>query len=158
MLKNKIAYSALLIATFFISFNAHSEEARIENAEERQVMSLINKMTSSLQRGDIEKVMSTYEEGAIVMFEPGMALADREVSAQVFQEMAALKPEVTYSGHEVFIAGNIAMHISPWSMKGKTPDGQEVKQSGLSVAILRRQKDGDWKMIIDNPYASRLEN
>ncbi|WP_438498976.1 hypothetical protein [Alteromonas australica] len=50
------------------------------------------------------------------------------------------------------------MHISPWSMKGKTPDGQEVKQSGLSVAILRRQKDGDWKMIIDNPYASRLEN
>ena len=58
MLKNKIAYSALLIATFFISFNAHSEEARIENAEERQVMSLINKMTSSLQRGDIEKVMS----------------------------------------------------------------------------------------------------
>lgn len=158
MLKNKIAYSALLMATFFISINVHSEEARIENAEERQVMSLINKMTSSLQRGDIEKVMSTYEEGAIVMFEPGMALADREVSAQIFQEMAALKPKVTYSGHEVFIAGNIAMHISPWSMKGKTPDGQEIKQSGLSVAILRRQKDGDWKMIIDNPYASRLEN
>ncbi len=158
MLKNKIACCALLIATFFISINAYSEEVRIENAEERQVMSLINKMTSSLQRGDIDNVMSTYEEGAIVMFEPGMALADREVSAQIFQEMAALKPEVTYSGHEVFIAGDIAMHISPWSMKGKTPDGQEVKQSGLSVAILRRQKDGDWKMIIDNPYASRLEN
>jgi ketosteroid isomerase-like protein len=41
-------------------------------------------------------------------------------------------------------------------MTGKSPDGQEIKQSGLSVAVLRRQADGGWKMVIDNPHGGRL--
>jgi len=42
--------------------------------------------------------------------------------------------------------------IAPWSMAGTTSDGQEIQQSGLSVAVLRRQADGGWKMVIDNPH------
>ena len=41
-------------------------------------------------------------------------------------------------------------------MKGKTPDGQGIEQSGLSVAILRKQADGEWLMVIDNPHGQHL--
>lgn len=37
-------------------------------------------------------------------------------------------------------------------MAGVAPDGSPVTGSGLSVAVLRRQTDGRWLMVIDNPF------
>ena len=72
--------------------------------------------------------------------------------------MAQANPVFTYSGHEVFIKGNVATHISPWKMTAKAPDGTVIKQSGLSVAVLRKQKNGEWLMIIDDPHGQFLMN
>lgn len=41
-----------------------------------------------------------------------------------------------YSGHEVFVAGKTAMHLALCEMTGTAPDGTEIGQSGLSVAVL----------------------
>ncbi|WP_085905521.1 YybH family protein [Kiloniella majae] len=127
-----------------------------QTIEEQNVLSLIQKMTSNFEQGNLEVVMSTYEENAAIMFEPGTAVNDNKISEQIFAEFKSLNPKFSYSGHEVIVAGNIALHIAPWSMKGKTPDGQEVTETGLSVAVLRQQKDGSWKMVIDNPHGNHL--
>ncbi|WP_419905266.1 YybH family protein [Kiloniella sp.] len=124
--------------------------------EQNNVLSLIEKMTSNFEQGNLDVVMSTYEKDAAIMFEPGTAVTDPAVAKQIFAEFSALNPHFTYSGHEVIVAGDIAVHLAPWSMLGKTPDGQEITQSGLSVAVLRQQDDGGWKMVIDNPHGSHL--
>lgn len=72
--------------------------------------------------------------------------------------MASTTPKFTYSGHQVFVAGDIAMHIAPWSMDAIGPDGQQIQQEGLSIAVLRKQSDGEWLMIIDNPHGQMLLN
>jgi len=41
-------------------------------------------------------------------------------------------------------------------MKQMFAGGNEIGQSGLSIAVLRRQADGSWKMVIDNPHGSHL--
>jgi ketosteroid isomerase-like protein len=41
-------------------------------------------------------------------------------------------------------------------MIGKTPDGTDIEQKGLSVAILRKQENGDWLMVLDNPNSQAL--
>ncbi len=127
-------------------------------SEQTNVLSLIEKMTSNFEAGNLDEVMSTYEKGAAIMFEPGTAVTDPAVAKQIFAEFSAINPQFTYSGHEVIVAGDIAVHLAPWSMLGKTPDGQEITQSGLSVAVLRQQADGSWKMVIDNPHGSHLMN
>jgi ketosteroid isomerase-like protein len=48
------------------------------------------------------------------------------------------------------------MHFAPWTMTGKTPDGHEIKQSGLSVVVLRKQGNGKWLMVFDNPFGQHL--
>ncbi len=62
----------------------------------------------------------------------------------------------SFAGHEVIVNGDTALHIAPWSMSGTGPNGAAVEQSGLSVAVLRRQADGGWKMVIDNPHGQML--
>lgn len=125
--------------------------------DETNVLAAIQVMTDSFQSGDIAGVMNTYESPATVVFEPDAPISDAAQLEQMFSGMASVNPEFDYAaGHEVIVNGDIAVHIAPWSMTGKTPDGQDIAQSGLSVAVLRRQVDGSWKMVIDNPHGGRL--
>ncbi len=124
--------------------------------DEIDVQATIEKMTAAFQQNQIDTVMSTYERGAVVLFEPGQPATGDQQLRQMFGGMAAAKPVFTYSGHEVVVSGDTAIHIAPWHMTGHAPDGKEITQSGLSIAVLRRQTDGSWKMVIDNPHGSRL--
>lgn len=124
--------------------------------DEIDVQTAIEHMTTAFQDNRIDAVMEAYEPGAAVLFEPGQPVTDAQQLRQMFGGMAAAKPVFTYSGHEVIVSGDTAVHIAPWQMTVHTPDGQDIRQSGLSIAVLRRQADGSWKMVIDNPHGSRL--
>lgn len=131
-------------------------ESETMTQDQQDVLNAIQTMTSNFQGNDIAGVMASYETEATVVFEPGSPVSDMAQLEQMFAGMAAVNPVFVYSGHEVIVNGDIAVHIAPWSMTGKTPDGQELAQSGLSIAVLRRQPDGSWKMVIDNPHGGRL--
>jgi ketosteroid isomerase-like protein len=76
----------------------------------------------------------------------------------MFAEFIAAKAHFTFLGHEVIEADDIALHLTPWRMAGVAPDGKAIEAHGLSVAVLRRQADGRWLMIIDDPYGDALLN
>ena len=125
--------------------------------DQQDVLAAIETMTTSFQAAEIARVMNSYEPGATVVFEPAAPVNDAVILEQMFSGMAAMNPVFEYpSGHEVIVSGDIAIHIAPWSMTAKSPDGQAITQSGLSVAVLRRQPDEGWKMVIDNPHGGRL--
>lgn len=124
--------------------------------DQADVQATIERMTAAFQKNDIDVVMSTYEPGAVVLFEPGKPVTGGQLLRQMFGGMAAAKPVFAYSGHDVIMSGDTALHIAPWTMTAHAPDGKEIRQSGLSVAVLRRQTDGSWRMVIDNPHGAHL--
>ena len=155
MVKELIA-SAIVAGVASVAAAAHSSEGRKMTEEEKNILATVEARTSSLEKGDVDGIMSTYRDGAAIMFEPGQSVTDSSIARQIFSQMTAAKPEVSYSGHEVYVSGDTAVHIAPWSMVGTAPDGTKIEQAGLSVAVLRVQADGSWKMVIDNPYGARL--
>lgn len=127
-------------------------------SERQNVISAVESMTSAFHEGDIDRVMASYADTATIVFEPGHPTDDAAVQRQKFTELFALSPRFSYAGHEVFVTGDTAVHLAPWTMKGTTPDGQVIEQSGLSVAVLRRQSDGGWLMVIDDPHGQHLSS
>jgi len=148
----------ILFCMTSIITNAQTIKTKKMTEEQQNVLNAIEKMTEAFQNKDIDKVMAFYEPNAVVVFEPESPVSDTNVLREMFQGMSMVNPVFTYSGHEVFITGNIATHIAPWKMTGKAPDGTEINQSGLSIAVLRKQEDGKWLMILDNPHGSFLMN
>lgn len=126
------------------------------NTEQKKVLGTINQMGSSYNSRDIEAVMKTYEESAVVLFEPGSPVSGSAAVKAAFEKSLAVNPHFNFGKHEVTIAGDIALHLTPWTMTGTTPDGHSISQSGLSVAVLRKQADGVWLMVIDNPHGQAL--
>ncbi|MEO1564378.1 MAG: DUF4440 domain-containing protein [Pseudomonadota bacterium] len=135
---------------------SHSEGKNMTQ-DEQDVLAAIERMTQSFMANDIASVMASYESKATVVFDPEQPVSDATQLEQMFSGMAGVSPVFEYpSGHDVVVVGDVALHISPWTMSGVAPDGQEISQAGLSVAVLRRQDDGSWRMIIDNPHGGRL--
>ena len=128
------------------------------NEEQRKVFSTIEKMVNAFHKKDIPGILATYEENAIVMFEPQKPVSGKENLRTIFTQFSAMNPIYTFSGHEIYISGDIATHIAPWTMTGQMPDGTKIEQSGLSIAVLRKQSDGTWLMIQDNPSGQFLMN
>lgn len=126
------------------------------NAEQQKVQSTITKMGADYNTRDLDGVMTAYETNAIVMFEPGSPVCGAAAVKNAFEASLAANPHFAFGKHEVFIAGDIALHQMPYTMTGETPDGDSIRQSGISVAVLRKQQNGDWLMIIDNPHGHVL--
>lgn len=154
-------YLLIVLAFGLVSMGNAQTPKKMEtifNAEQQKVYSTIEKMVTAFHAKDIDGVLSTYEDGAIVMFEPQKPVSGKDNLKVAFTQFAGMDPKFTFSGHEVYISGNIATHIAPWSMTGKMPDGSSIEQSGLSVAVLRKQPNGTWLMIQDNPSGNFLMN
>lgn len=146
---------AIVLSVFALA-GANSNEGKKMTEDEKNVLSAVINMTNAFHAGDIEGVMNSYEDGATVVFEPEKPVSDVNVLTQMFEGAFTMKPQFDYSGHEVFVSGDIAVHFAPWTMSATAPDGEAVTQTGLSVAILRKQSDGSWKMVIDNPHGQNL--
>lgn len=120
--------------------------------DETRVTSTIDAMTHAFHQGDIEGIMRTYEPSAVVMGEPGAAQRGEAALRAMFAGFIAAKAHFRFDGHEVIVAGDLALHLMPWKMTGVAPNGDPISGSGLSVAVLRRQADCSWLMVIDDPY------
>lgn len=159
--KSKMLAMVLCACTAGASFFTPSiaEESAKMTKEETAVLNVIETMTSSFAKADIHAVMNTYEPDAVILFEPGVGTSDEEAVRQSFAQFASMNPSFSYGGHQVVVAGDVGLHISPWQMEGTGPDGNAFETGGLSVAVLRKQPDGKWLMVIDNPYGNlHLDN
>ncbi len=155
-LLNLSASAAALAALLAFSTPTLAEGPEKMTPEQQTVVALIQKMTASFETGDIDTVMETYEPKQSIAFEPGNPVSDAALARDLFHRFRSVSPKFSYSGHEVIVEGDLAVHIAPWTMTGTDPEGKPVRGEGLSIAVLRRQPDGSWKMVIDNPYGSRL--
>ncbi len=63
-----------------------------------------------------------------------------------------MKSRLTLETHSIVTAGDIALSLAKWSLSGTDPEGQPVQMNGTASDVLRRQSDGTWLFVIDNPW------
>lgn len=121
-----------------------------------KIILAVQKMASALEQGKLDEVLSAYEKGASLVVQPGKTASGKNLR-EAFTGFISMKPKFHMPRHEVIESGDIALHISTWTMDALDPaTGNPVKQGGLSLAVFRRQPDGHWLMVIDNPYGDAL--
>jgi ketosteroid isomerase-like protein len=54
---------------------------------------------------------------------------------------------------KVVEAGDTALLVNRWVLDGTGPDGSAVQMRGVSADMMRRQADGSWRVLVDDPWA-----
>lgn len=102
--------------------------------------------------GDVEALLELYEPHAVFQPAFGVALAGREQIRPASAEFVAMRPRITYTAEpDVVITGDIALVANHWTMEATAPDGTVVREGGVSADVVRRQSDGSWLVLIDQP-------
>lgn len=109
--------------------------------------------------GDAEGLLALYEPDGVFEPELGVVLRGREAVRSALIELAAMRPRIEYSGDpDVVVVDNIAIVSNSWSMTAELPDGGVHRDGGLSADVLRRQADGSWLVLIDQPRGATLSS
>lgn len=116
----------------------------------------ITHLIIAMKRGDLEELLTLYEPGATFVPKPEAVVTGTESLREAFAGFLALKPTLTIEKHEVVEAGDIAMCCSRWNLKGTDAEGKPVEMSGCGTDVLRRQEDGSWLFVIDNPWGTGI--
>lgn len=109
-------------------------------------------VSEAISSGDIEAALDLYEPEAAFVSEPGTVVTGLDGIRHVMTQFMAMKPQLAVEADSVS-CGDIALLRSRWTLKGTDPDGNPVDMSGIGAEVVRRQPDGTWRFIIDNPWA-----
>ncbi len=100
----------------------------------------------AMRAGDLDAVLALYEPGAAMPNQQGEVRTGTDTIRQDMAPFAAAKPDMTIETDKAIIAGDIALSHSRWSMTKPAP------MSGRAVEVARRQPDGTWLYVIDDPF------
>ena len=102
--------------------------------------------------GDITALMPLYEPGAAFVPEPGQVVTEPSGIRNALNGFLGMKGTLSLKKQTVIAAGAVALLHGEWDLKGTGPDGNPVEMTMRTSEVVRRQADGSWLYVIDNPY------
>src|SRR5207253_7773272 len=105
--------------------------------------------------GSMERLLELYEDNA-TMVPPGAApVTGKAAIAASLSPVLAMGLQMKLETLFALESGDLAMLSCRWSAEGKGPDGNPMRLSGTSSEVARRQADGTWLYVIDDPGLGR---
>jgi ketosteroid isomerase-like protein len=74
----------------------------------------------------------------------------------MYRVLLTVKPIFRIRVLNSIVAGDVALSVSEWYLSTTNPDGSTSIDSGRSYDVNRRQVDGTWLIVIDNPFGMLL--
>jgi ketosteroid isomerase-like protein len=109
---------------------------------------MIERFAGYFNDGDLDALASLYEDGAAFVPEPGTVLADAAGLRAALQGFIDTKGTLTIVSSSSAVTGDLSLTHSHWRLD--IPSGEPMEHTSAEVA--RRQSDGTWKYVIDNPF------
>ena len=101
--------------------------------------------------GDVDGIVALYEKGATLLTQDAGPLIGHQAIREYLGPLMTMKAKIRMGVQKVVQVGDIAAIYNDWHLTATTPDGQKMEMSGKATEIVRRQPDGTWLFVLDDP-------
>jgi ketosteroid isomerase-like protein len=108
-----------------------------------------------IRNGDVSGALSCFDVDAIYVTEAGKCVQGHAAVRLALEAVAGLKPALLAKRSAVLITSyDIASWVDEWTLKATLPNGERLDLAGVSSDVLKRQANGVWTYLVDNPYGA----
>jgi uncharacterized protein (TIGR02246 family) len=115
---------------------------------------VLESVVEGINTGNFELLLSLYEPDAAFVTQPGNLAQGLGGICQALDGFVALNGKLDLKVGRVLEVGDLALVVGEWSFTETRPDGEPVKLAAKNADVLRRQADGSWRFVIDNPWGT----
>lgn len=108
--------------------------------------------TTAFNAGDAAALLALYEPDASLAPAPGEVVTGLEAIGEVLAGFLALKGRMSIETVRVIESGDVALLHGAWILSGTGSDGRAIEMAGRNTEVVRRQADGSWLFVVDNPF------
>ena len=115
---------------------------------------LLYSQVEEFNKGNVDFLMTLYEKDACFVVQPSQVTKDQGLIRSAFQDFINMGAKLEARVNRVVQASDLALLITEWSINGNKPDGKPINITGRGTVVLRRQSNGTWLMVIENPWGT----
>ncbi len=115
---------------------------------------VLKSIVDGINAGNLDALMPLYEPEAAFAAQPGSLAHGLSGVRQSLAAFIGMKGTLDLKVTRVLEASDLALVAGVWSFTGTGPDGAPVTLTGHNADVLRRQADGSWRFVIDNPWGT----
>jgi uncharacterized protein (TIGR02246 family) len=115
---------------------------------------VLDSIVAGINSGDLESLMPLYESDAAFVTEPGVLAHGPWGVSEALTGFISLNGKLDLEVTRVLEVDDLALVTGVWSFNGTSPDGEPVRLASRNADVLRRQTDGTWRFVIDNPWGT----
>ncbi len=115
---------------------------------------ILKSIVDGINAGNLDALMALYEPEAGFATQPGSLTHGLPGIREALAGFIAMKGKLDLKVTRVLEASDLALVTTVWSFTGTGTDGEPVKLAAKSADVLRRQADGSWRFVIDNPWGT----
>lgn len=111
---------------------------------------------SCLKNKDVKGAMSCFDSQGIYIDSDGKEIRGRTQIEKAISTLCALELEIKGSEPHLTTIGDLSLWLDEWEMIGKTPDGHLIKNHGHTTCLMKRNEEGVWLWLVDNPFGAAV--
>jgi len=115
---------------------------------------VLEAVVEGINTGNFDMLMALYEPDAAFATQPGRLAPGLGGIRDALGGFVALNGKLDIQVNRVLEVGDLALVVGNWSFTGTGLDGEPVKLAARDADVLRRQADGSWRFVIDNPWGT----
>jgi uncharacterized protein (TIGR02246 family) len=111
-------------------------------------------IVDGINTGNLDSLMPLYESDAAFATQPGNLAHGAPGISEALAGFISMKGTLDLKVTRVLEVDDLALVTGVWSFEGSGPDGEPVRLAANNADVLRRQTDGTWRFVIDNPWGT----
>lgn len=112
-------------------------------------------IAAAFNANDPQAMLDLYEPDGILVGPPdGTQAVGLKAVAEALEPMFAAITAADITMTSALRSGDIAMTHAAWRLVGKDEAGAPIDLSGKGTVVSRRQPDGTWRIVFDDPVGA----